>query len=212
VLVAAGLAERGSELGDREIAARFLELEPRLVDLDAGWYASADASVIAAYDYRAAVEDPERVRAIASGADLASLASRPELMPVYLLREGGELERVVLPVYGQGMWSAIHGYVTLERDLTTIAEVWFYDQGETPGIGDRIQTPEWLAQWRGKRVYADDGTVALRVGGGETPALSRIDAITGATITVTAVGRIVRYWLGDDGYAPFLDKLRGEEL
>lgn len=211
VLVAAGLAERGAELADRELRDRFLRLEPRLVDLDAGRFASADASVIASYDYRAAAEDPERSRSIPPGEDIASLGQRPALMPVYLLRDGGDLERIVLPVYGQGMWSTIHGHVALEADLTTIAEVWFYEHGETPGIGDRIQNPEWLAQWDGKRAYDADGSVPIRIGGETTADASRIDAITGATVTVTAVGRFVRYWLGPGGYGPFLASLRAGE-
>jgi Na+-transporting NADH:ubiquinone oxidoreductase subunit C len=35
-----------------------------------------------------------------------------------------------------------------------------------------------------------------------------VDAITGATVTSSALGDIVRYWLGDDGYGPFLATLR----
>jgi Na+-transporting NADH:ubiquinone oxidoreductase subunit C len=211
VLVAAGLIERGTELPERELGDRYRSLEPRLVDLDAGRFVNADASVVAAYDYREAMEDPARRVGIPAEADIGSLGERPALMPVYLLEEGGELERIVLPVYGQGMWSTIHGHVALEGDLATVAEVWFYEHGETPGIGDRIQNPEWLGQWRGKTVFAADGEVALGIGGEGTPAASRIDAITGATITATAVGRLVRYWLGPDAYGPFLANLRAGE-
>ena len=64
VLVAAGLATEATTLEDREIVARFLELEPRLVDLDAGRYVSADASMIASYDYRAAADDPASSREV----------------------------------------------------------------------------------------------------------------------------------------------------
>ena len=213
VLVAAGLIQPNDELGDREIGGRFLALEPRLVDLATGRFINADASVVGRYDYRLASQDPGQSEAIDAGADIASLSRRPKTMPVYLVQEGDEVQAVVLPVYGKGMWSTIHGYVTLEDDLRTIARVWFYEHGETPGIGDRIENADWLASWEGKQAYGADGSVTLRVGGsGDVPEASRVDAITGATVTVTALGRIVRYWLGADGYGPFVERLRSEGL
>jgi Na+-transporting NADH:ubiquinone oxidoreductase subunit C len=208
VLVAAGLAAPGEVLDDRAVVARFLELEPRLVDLDAGRYVNADAAMIAAYDFRAAADDPVASREIAPERDTASLGQRPLLMPVYLREEGGRLEAIVLPVYGRGMWATIHGYLVLDGDLQTVANVLFYEHGETPGIGDRIQNPGWIAQWAGKRAIGSDGTPVLRVGSGNADAAERVDAITGATITVNAVDGFVRYWLGADGYGPFLSALR----
>ena len=210
VLIAAGLVENDVNLTERELGSRFLQLEPRLVDLDAARFMTADASMVASYDYRAAMDDPDRSRSIAPEKDVASLGRRPSLMPVYLLRDGGDLERIVLAVYGRGMWSTIHGYIALGSDLTTIADIWFYEHGETPGIGDRIQSPAWRRQWRGKLAYGTGATVALRIGGDDAPESSRIDSITGATVTATAVGRFVRYWLGEDGYGPFLANLRSE--
>lgn len=209
VLVAAGLAEETEALDDREIVSRYLELDPQLVDLDAGEFVSADASMTASYDYRAAADDPDAVRPISPEVDIASLGSRPRLMPVYLKRDGGRFEGIVLPVYGRGMWSTIYGYVALDSNLTSIARVWFYEHGETPGIGDRIQNPDWTASWVGKQAYRADGTVAFGIGGGgDATAPERIDSITGATITVSAIDRFVRYWLGNDAYGPFLATLR----
>jgi Na+-transporting NADH:ubiquinone oxidoreductase subunit C len=197
VLVAAGLAAQAEALDDDEVVDRFLGLESRLVDLDAGAFVSADVRVVGSYDFRAAADDPAASREIAPESDLASLGRRPLLMPVYLRQAGGELDRIVLPVYGKGMWSTIFGYLVLEGDLLTIANASFYEHGETPGIGDRIQDPKWIAQWAGKRAYDEDGSPAFR-----------IDAITGATVTVESVDRLVRYWLSDDGYGLFLAKLR----
>jgi Na+-transporting NADH:ubiquinone oxidoreductase subunit C len=211
VLIAAGLAAPEAVLEDRDVVSLFLELDPQLVDLDAGRFVGADASMIASYDFRAAAEDPAASREIAAAADIASIGRRPLLMPVYVQRSGGKLEQLVLPVYGRGMWSTIYGYVVLNADLSTIARAWFYEHGETPGIGDRIQNPEWLARWIGKRAFAEDGTMVLRIGtAGTASADERIDGITGATVTVGSVDRLVRYWLGDDGFDPFLVALRKE--
>lgn len=197
ILVAAGLADGDESLADRDIVSRYLELDPRLVDLESGLFTDADAAAATNYDYRAAIDDPELNVEIPRDLDVAGLGRRPRLMPVYLLNDGRILRRIVLPVYGRGMWSTIHGVVSIGPDLETIAGVRFYEHGETPGIGDRIESPAWVARWEGKRMYADDGTLALRV-----------DAITGATVTVTAIDKLARYWFGDDGYGPFLANLR----
>jgi Na+-transporting NADH:ubiquinone oxidoreductase subunit C len=211
VLVAAGLVAGTATVADSEIVDRFLELEPRLVDLDSGRYISADVSMIAAYDYRAAADDPESSREVTASLDLASISRRPLAMPVYLLHRNGALDRIVLPIYGRGMWSTIHVYLVLDGSLTRVVNAQIAEHGETPGIGDRIENPDWLARWPGKRALRDDGTVALRVGrSGDAPPDERIDGITGATVTVEALDRIVSYWLGADGYGPFLEWLRQE--
>jgi Na+-transporting NADH:ubiquinone oxidoreductase subunit C len=210
VLVAAGLIGLEDVLADRDLVDRFLALDARIVELDAGAYADTDAVTAAGFDYRSAIDDPRATREIGHEQDVAGLGKRPRRMPVYVLLQGSSVERIVLPVYGRGMWSTIHGFICLGPDLTSIAGVRFYEHGETPGIGDRIQNPAWTAQWIGKRAYADDGTLVLRIGAdfGSVAAPARIDAITGATVTVTAVERLVRYWLGVDGYGPFLASLR----
>lgn len=129
--------------------------------------------------------------------------------PVFLVWTDDRLQRVILPVSGQGMWAPIRGYLALEPDLRTVAEISFHDIGDTPGIGDRIQDPEWRAQWRGKVAFNDAGETVL--GTGNDPR-HRIDAVAGATITSTAATKLVRDALGAGGFGPFLDRLRRENL
>jgi Na+-transporting NADH:ubiquinone oxidoreductase subunit C len=208
ILIAADLAPPGAALSNREIVSRYLALDVRLVDLDRGRYAD-DVDAVG-YDYGAAADDPLRSAPLPRERDIAGLVRRPRYMPVYELRRDGALERLVLPVYGRGMWSTIHGFLALGPDLATVAGVNFYEHGETPGIGDRIQKPEWEAGWIGKRAYDAAGRAVLRIGGnGGTPE-ERVDSITGATMTVNGVDRIVRFWLGPDGYGPFLAAARAE--
>jgi Na+-transporting NADH:ubiquinone oxidoreductase subunit C len=209
VLVAAGLVPATAVLDDREIVARSLELEPALVDLDAGSLVSADPGAVAAYDYRTAADDPSASRSIDASADIAALGRRPLLMPVYFRYVDGTLDRLILSIYGSGMWSTIHAFIALDSNLTHIVGLHVAEHGETPGLGDRIEDPSWLAQWSGKRAFDGTGAPALTIGA--APAGSddtRIDGITGATVTVEALGAIVRYWLGDDGYGPFLTAQR----
>ena len=84
-------------------------------------------------------------------------------MPVYLYRDEGNLARIVLPVYGRGMWSTLKGYLALEGDLETVAALTFYEHGETPGIGDFVEQKDWQARWPGKQAYDEQGRPALAI-------------------------------------------------
>ena len=63
---------------------------------------------------------------------------RSRLAPAFLVWQADEFERIVLPIRGNGMWSALYGYIALEPDMNTIADAVFYEQNETPGLGDRL--------------------------------------------------------------------------
>lgn len=205
----AGLVAAGEQLSDREIVDRFRELEVLTVDLTAGRFTTAVDAL--RFDQRAAAEDPILSVAIEPARDLAGLGRRARYAPVYVLRDRTSIRRITLPVHGRGMWSVIYGYVTLDSDLTTVIDIVFFEHGETPGIGDQIESTAWRASWRGKQLYDDDGALAIRAAlalprnGAER---NRVDAIAGATLTVNGAVNAVRYWLGTDGFGPFLKHLR----
>ena len=210
ILRSAQIVDATAPVPDRVVVSEFLELEPRLVDLESGTFtAIADART---YDYETALGNETELLPISASADIAKIGAKPRVMPLYVSPASG---RVTLPFFGRGMWSTISGYLTLEPDLDTIAGLDIYSHGETPGIGDRIQNPEWLDRWRGKRVYDASGRVALRVGdSGGNPGLAneyRIDAITGATRTVDGLEASLLFWLGPDGFGPILDTLRNTD-
>jgi Na+-transporting NADH:ubiquinone oxidoreductase subunit C len=212
----AGLLEEPQQASDREVAARFLELDVLLVDLasgradrdrDALRYAPRETGTLA----RDGVDIPADL-------DRAQLGRRSRLAPAYLRIDEGVLRTVILPIHGQGMWAPIHGYLALEGDCSTVAGIAFDEHGETPGVGDRIEAPGWRATWTGLRAMGPAGEVLLaprdggRAGADPGPG-SEFDAISGATVTVNAVTRIVQYWLGPHGFGPFLARCRaGEEL
>lgn len=207
IVAAAGLGGEAAPLSDSEVVDRFLRLETWLVDLTDGSYTATSFGT----DYRNAIDDPARSVELPADSDGAGLGRRPQRMPVYVLREGPRLERIVLPVYGRGMWSTIYGFVSLGPDLAMVTGVRFHEHGETPGIGDRIQDPGWTASWAGTRAYDDAGAVVLRIGAAGGDPAAAVDAITGATVTVNAVDRLVRFWLGPAGFGPFLTALRAQE-
>jgi Na+-transporting NADH:ubiquinone oxidoreductase subunit C len=127
--------------------------------------------------------------------------------------EGEQLDRLILPVRGNGMWSMLRGYIALDSDLNTIAGMTFYEQNETPGLGDQITHGHWLEQWQGRQIYDDQGNLRFRVSEGvvqpgSATAQFEVDALTGATVTANAVTGLVHYWFGAHGYQEFLSALR----
>jgi len=205
VVETAGLASAGSELSDRAVVALFVDLQIRIVDLESNQFTEdVDPQL---YDQRAASSDPDLSIAIPDQLDLAGLGRRARYVPVYLLMDGERIDRIVLPISGQGMWSTIYGYLSLESDLNTIAGIRIYEHGETAGIGDRIEDPDWQNEWIGRRLYDDAGELRFRVVRAASPPFE-VDSISGASVTAEGVGNLVRYWLGEHGYAPLLARLR----
>ncbi|MCB1682918.1 MAG: NADH:ubiquinone reductase (Na(+)-transporting) subunit C [Pseudomonadales bacterium] len=172
IVVAAGLVS--SEADDAEVVAAFLTLDARVMARDSGkWVEEIDGRT---YDHwKVDADQPGRY------------------LPVYLVVNDGQIDRVVVPVDGKGMWSTLYGFLALKSDLNTISSLVIYEHGETPGIGDRIQDPQWLAQWQGKRLRDAGGALKIDVSPDTVlPEIHRIDTITGATVTARAVGRMVQ--------------------
>jgi len=207
----AGLAEGTAELSDRQVVSLFQELEARVVDLDAGTFVeNVSADDIDSLD---AAADPERSIEIPPELDVATLGRRARQVAIYVVPGADGIERMVLPVYGQGMWSTLYGFIALDADLNTIAGITFYEQAETAGIGDQILRADWQADWVGQRLYDTEGTLRFRVSNQAVDPRSpeadyHVDAISGATVTTDAVSNLVRYWLGEHGFQPFIDSLR----
>jgi len=214
IVQSGGLLSANEIASDREVASAFRNLEARLVDLRTGEFSAAADPMV--YNQREAALDETSSSPIPEEFDLAKLGRRAHFAPVYIRRENDGIVRVVLPIYGQGMWSVISGYLSLGPDLNTIEALHIFEHEETPGIGDRIEDPQWLEKWSGKRVFDQGGVPRVRVAGGvvdptSPEALHAVDAITGATVTADAVSRMVRFWMGREGFGPFLDKLREQQ-
>jgi Na+-transporting NADH:ubiquinone oxidoreductase subunit C len=108
----------------------------------------------------------------------------------------------------------MYGYLALEGDGRTVKGLTFYQHGETPGLGGEIDNPSWQAKWVGKEAIAADGDVLLQVVKGEPRgegADHQVDGLAGATLTARGVENLVRYWLGQQGFGPFLARLRTED-
>jgi Na+-transporting NADH:ubiquinone oxidoreductase subunit C len=208
-----GLTPAEAVRSDEEILAAFRSLDARIVDIDAAVF---DTRIEPhGFDRHRAARDKQFSVAIPPGLDRAGLGRRSAFVPSYLVWRNNEFERIILPIRGNGMWSTLYGYIALESDLNTIAEATFYEQNETPGLGDQITRPDWLAQWRGRRIYDERGEIHFgvavgRVEPGSLSAVYEVDALTGATVTADAVTELIHYWFGPHGYQPFLANLRAQ--
>lgn len=209
ILAVTGLYEPGMD-----IDAAFERFDVELVDLNAGQYADVDLDPVTFDQYKAAASPEYGVNI---DDDIAGIGQRAQYAPIYLLRDPdtNAVQQVILPVSGYGLWSTMYGFLSLEADLNTIAGLRFYQHAETPGLGGEIDNPRWRAKWEGKKLYDDNGNVELRVVRGfvdenASNAEYKIDGLSGATLTSQGVSNMMVYWLGDQGFGPFLNNLRAE--
>ena len=206
-----GLVPRGQAIKDDDMLELYKSLDLRIINIDA---ASFDQEIDPdTFDKRRAQNDPERSVAIPSAQDQANLGRRSRFAPVYIVWNEEGFDRLILPVRGAGMWSMLYGYIALEPDLNTISGMTFYEQNETPGLGDQITHPHWLAQWQGRQLYDHKGKPRFRINEGTVqPGTGtekyEVDALTGATVTANAVTSLIHYWFGPHGYQPFLLAMR----
>lgn len=206
------VAVSGVDLDGRSVPEVFSTFDVRLVDLETGDY--AQGIDVEAYDQRAAAKDPTQAGPIAAERDIADVKMRERYAKVYLIRDAaGAVERIILPVRGYGLWSTLWGFLALEGDANTVIGLSFYDHAETPGLGGEVDNPAWKAQWDGKEIYGPEGDVQIRlVKGGVDPsrpgAEYKVDSLSGATLTSNGVTNLLHYWMGDEGYKAYLDKLR----
>ncbi|WP_285274992.1 Na(+)-translocating NADH-quinone reductase subunit C [Halopseudomonas bauzanensis] len=214
ILAIAGLGD--SSMSGQEVQALFNErIIARLVDLETGRF--SDEYDAQTFDPVAAAKDPSLSRNLTSGEDIASINRRENYSVVYVVEnDNQEMETLILPVRGYGLWSTLHGFLALQGDLNTVQGFGFYQHAETPGLGGEVDNPNWRGMWPGKEIFNDDGELAIRVIKGSVDSSNpnadhQIDGLAGATLTANGVNNLLNYWLGDNGFGSFIDNLRAGE-
>ena len=197
--------------GDDIVATYNRLVEAKMIDLDTGEYIEdVSQQEIDMFDERRNARDAEKSSKPEN--DIAGINRRSNTAVIYLVRNGGgEIETVVLPIVGSGLWDLMYGFVGLEADLNTVKSVIYSDHKETPGLGAEVLNPAWKALWPGKKIYndADEVKVKLVKGGAKENDIHGVDALSGATLTSNGVTRTLQFWFGKEGYAPFIAKNRG---
>lgn len=168
-----------------DVASEFGNIETRVVDLATGEFSRVDTG------------------------------SEDDSAEIYLVYDGDDVDQIILPVEGPGLWSTMRGFLSMDPDGTTVRGLRFYEHAETPGLGDQIDNDDWRAQWIGKQVFAGDDVPRIevvrgRVDASSADAIHQVDGIAGATLTGRGVMNLVRYWTGPDGFGPFLARQRRE--
>lgn len=214
ILEAAGIASGRDAAAVNEV---FQRIETRVVDLETGQDVGPETIDPATYDPVAAARDPALSIAIPEDKDLASIKRREKYSLVYLVKsDSDEVEQIVLPVRGMGLWGTMYGFVAIASDLRTIRGLTFYEHSETPGLGGEVDNPNWKEKWKGKLLFDDGGDVSVQVSKGTVDQDSpqskyQVDGLSGATITSRGVTNLLRYWFGDHGFGPYLNELREHE-
>lgn len=215
--------EREREQHIREIVARLPgirelfatveahQVEARVVNLMTGDYISGIDP--ATYDQGKAAQDPRQSLDLPPERDIAQIKRRASYAVVYLVKHEGQTKLVILPVHGSGYTSTLYGYLAVDIDTQRVMGLRFYEHGETPGLGAEVDNPKWLDKWQGKRIWDEAGRLRLGVAKGrvraDNPAAEyEVDGLSGATQTGLGITHLLRFWLGDDGFGPYLSKVR----
>ena len=206
ILMAAGLLEEGGSIDEA-----FAAIRAKVVELETGAYVDMDPDE---YDQRKAAKDPTLSVDIDRAVDSGGIKRRARFAPIYLVYKDDAVDKIIMPVHGKGLWSTLYGFVALDiDDLNTIKGLVFYEHGETPGLGGEVDNPNWKALWPGKKAFDESGRVAIEVtrvpvAAGRPGAEHKVDGLSGATITSRGVQGLLRYWLGPEGFGPYLNKLK----
>lgn len=209
VLQAAGLMEAKEKIPAAEVEQRFAQFRPVVIDLATGEEVpDIDPST---FDQRKAKKDPARSREAPPN---RSLVKR---LPYHALvfekfDQAGELEMVIIPVEGYGLWSTLYGFLALDTDTRTVRGLAYYDHAETPGLGGEVENPRWKSKWPGRKALDESYEPAIEVikgpAGPPEDDPYRVDGLSGATITARGVTNMMELWLGEEGFAPYLAKVR----
>lgn len=184
-------------------------IRPKVVELSSGEF--VDDIDPATFDQRERRDNPATSRPAPAG-NGAKLVRLPDKGLIYLVVNGSATELIILPVEGKGLWSTLYGFLALAPDGNTIKGLTFYEHAETPGLGGEIDNPRWKALWPGRKVLDKNNKLAIKVVKGTAGSVEEdphhVDGLSGATLTSRGVSEALNFWLGENGWGPFLDRVR----
>ncbi|MBI2423799.1 MAG: Na(+)-translocating NADH-quinone reductase subunit C [Candidatus Hydrogenedentes bacterium] len=203
VLQACRLMKPTDRFSAEEVEAIFQNIEPKVLDLTTGTYAEGvDPKIF----------DPAKAPIAPAPKNSAQIMNMATQVLVYHVMKEGQLDMLVLPIYGKGLWGTLYGYMAVDADATTVEGITYYDHKETPGLGGEVDNSRWKGLWPGRKVFDEAGQVALKVTKGPAGPVDqdphRVDGLSGATITSRGVTNMLQFWFGPNGYGPYLEQFR----
>ena len=124
-----------------------------------------------------------------AGFKLTSKDAKEGNLALYRCKVTGE-DKYVIPVYGNGLWGPINGFIAINGDKQTVFGAYFNHESETAGLGAEIKdNASWQAKFKGKKLFsgADKQKIALAVEKKISDPSTQVDAVTGATLTSNGV-------------------------
>lgn len=177
------------------------KIEARVVDMSTGEFVETDPNT---FDFEKSKFDQKISVALKEEGikDIAGIQRMTKESPVYISKKAdGSTDAIILPIQGYGLWGVMYGFLALESDGETVKDINFYKHNETPGLGGEIQNPQWTASWNGKEL-----PINIVKSGAKNE--HQIDGLSGATLTSNGVDHAVDFWTGENGFGPFLARVR----
>lgn len=122
------------------------------------------------------------------------------LLKAYDSAARNHLIAYAFPFSGIGFWAEIKGYIAVDSKLEKTVGMKVIEQTETPGLGGRIEEPFFVQPFKGGlditppapgKNYIYMGTAGSTAEPGTAQYGRTFDAITGATQTSLAMGRMI---------------------
>ena len=121
------------------------------------------------------------------------------------------LDKYVIPVYGNGLWGPINGFIAINGDKRTVFGAYFNHESETAGLGAEIKDNKaWQDLFKGKHLFSGNDTqnIALAVKKKVENPSTQVDAVTGATLTSNGVTEMLQTKKG--GLQPYVKFLNSK--
>ncbi|WP_103864289.1 Na(+)-translocating NADH-quinone reductase subunit C [Aquimarina sp. I32.4] len=133
-------------------------------------------------------------------------------LPLFIGKKEGQ-EYYVVPMRGNGLWDAIWGYVSLDKEFKTVKGAFFDHKGETPGLGANIKEAYFRDDFIGENILDASGNykgITVKKGNADPKNVDKsdneVDAMAGATITGDGVTAMVKK--GIKMYQPYFETLK----
>ena len=198
---------------DQTIGEAFNKLEQKYIDFNTVKLMDEYKNFnIDEYDQLISLKDSTLSSPVPKSEDIAIIKNRENVGKIFILRDDDDnIDKLILPIRGYGLWGTLFGYIALEGDFNTVSGITYYEHKETPGLGAEVDNVDWKKSWIGKKIYQDN-QVALtvikgKVANDDPSKLYKVDGLSGATITGRGVSNMIYYWFGNSGYAKLFEEL-----
>ena len=99
---------------------------------------------------------------------------------------------LVASMKGMGLWGGISGYMAVKTD-GTVYGAYFNHESETAGLGAEIKDSQaWQEKFKGKKIFGENGDMAIAIVKKVANPESEVDCVTGATLTSNGVSDMLR--------------------